>query len=71
MSPAQKESPPQGGSCAAQCEAESKAQTDADGMDGQKACEVMCQLKQLPVLGLANSVLAALGDVQVMIGAAR
>ena len=67
----QKESPPQGGSCAAQCEAESKAQTDADGVDGQKACEVMCQLKQLPVLGLANSVLAALGDVQVMIGAAR
>lgn len=60
------ESPPQGGSCAAQCEAETAKATEADA-DAEMICEEICQLKQLPVLGLANSVLAALGDVQVTI----
>jgi hypothetical protein len=88
----QKESLPQGGSCAADCKTKAakaaEASTGAQGAQQEqqqttvsqqqqrghagsvyplagKECEVLCQLKQLPVLGLANSVLAAMGDVQV------
>ncbi len=61
----QKASLPQGGNCATQCAKAVKPDTEERTEEEETECEMMCQLKQLPTLGLANSVLAALGDVQV------